>query len=422
MHRSQPSCAWRGPIALLYFNAGGGHRAAAYALKTELEHQYPDWPVVLVDLFAVLDPQRRFKRLTGFAPEAYYNKRLSTGFTLGLKQELKILQAMIRFAHPRLVRKLVRYWQVMKPCLVVSLVPNFNRAIGASLESYRLDLPETLIPELVTVMTDLADYPPHFWVEPAYTGHLICGTQRAYAQALAQGLPAHRVHCVSGMVLSSRFYRSPTDDVQVGDRLSRARAREALGFTPEQAVGCVMFGGHGSAVMRQIALLLVDRPLILLCGRNDALKRRLQRLTTNAPHVVVGFTDDVAYWMQLADYFIGKPGPGSISEALHCGLPVIVTRNAWTMPQERFNTDWVADHHLGQVVTGVAQMSQAVTNVTANLAQYRAAVGQLDNRALFEVVDLLAWLCAPRGFHGTQREPLITTNKTEESLGKPSFV
>jgi len=404
MHRSQHSRVLSGPIALLYFNAGGGHRAAACALKTALEHQYPDWSVELVDLFAVLDPERRFKRMTGFAPEAYYNKRLSTGFTLGLKQELKILQAMIRFAHPRLVRKLVRYWQAMKPSLVVSLVPNFNRAIGASLASYRLDLPEPLSPEFVTVMTDLADYPPHFWVEPAYTGHLICGTRHAYAQALAQGMPAHRVHCVSGMVLSPRFYRSSTDDVQVDYRISRARAREALGFGAGQAVGCVMFGGHGSAAMRQIALLLVDRPLILLCGRNEALKRRLQRLTTNAPHVVVGFTDDVAHWMRLADYFVGKPGPGSISEALHCGLPVIVTRNAWTMPQERFNTEWVADHHLGQVVAGTAKLRQAVTNVTANLAQFRAAVGQLENRALFEVVDLLAGFCVPHGFHAMQSE------------------
>ena len=41
--------------------------------------------------------------------------------------------------------------------------------------------------------------------------------------------------------------------------------------------------------------------------------------------------------MQLADFFIGKPGPGSISEAVQQGLPVIVVDNAWTMPQERYN-------------------------------------------------------------------------------------
>jgi 1,2-diacylglycerol 3-beta-galactosyltransferase len=93
--------------------------------------------------------------------------------------------------------------------------------------------------------------------------------------------------------------------------------------------------------------------------------------------------------MRLADYFIGKPGPGSISEALHCGLPVIVTRNAWTMPQERFNTDWVRDHQLGEVVSSTSHIAQAVRELTANLQGYRQAVGRLHNRALYEVVQIL---------------------------------
>ena len=30
---------------------------------------------------------------------------------------------------------------------------------------------------------------------------------------------------------------------------------------------------------------------------------------------VVGFTSEIPYYMVLSDFFIGKPGPGSISEA-----------------------------------------------------------------------------------------------------------
>ncbi len=78
-------------IDLIYFNAGGGHRAAALALQSVLRVQRPAWTVRLVDLFEVLDPQAQFQRLTGMAPEAYYNKRLATGWTLGLAQELKLL-------------------------------------------------------------------------------------------------------------------------------------------------------------------------------------------------------------------------------------------------------------------------------------------------------------------------------------------
>lgn len=379
-------------ITLVYFNAGGGHRAAARALKAELDRQQPEWNTVLVDLFEVLDPDQRFKRMMGFAPESYYNKRLSTGFTLGLKQELKVLQGMIRVAHPQLVRRLVKYWEQTQPDLVVSLVPNFNRAIGTSLIRYRAGVTPDRHPPFVTLMTDLADYPPHFWIEPSVTEHVICGTAHAHAQALAQGIPSHRIHRVSGMVLAPRFYPSATESPAHDPVMQREQARLALGFKPSEAVGCVMFGGHGSSVMKRIAMQLRDRPLILLCGRNEALKGRLQRLPCKAPRVVVGFTDDVAKWMRLADFLIGKPGPGSISEALHCGLPVIVTRNAWTMPQERFNTDWVRDHGLGHVVSSFTQLPQAVEQLLSNLPVARRHVSRLQNRALYEVPIILRQL------------------------------
>ena len=58
--------------------------------------------------------------------------------------------------------------------------------------------------------------------------------------------------------------------------------------------------------------------------------------------------------MLLSDFFIGKPGPGSVSEAVAMRLPVIVERNAWTLPQERYNAEWVLEKQLGLVVRGPA--------------------------------------------------------------------
>lgn len=377
-HRANPT-----HVALIYFNAGGGHRAAATALQTELARQCPDWVVSLVDLFAILDPQQLFKRLTGFAPETYYNKRLSTGFTLGLGQELKLLQAMIRMAHPQLVAKLMAYWHMTEPDLVVSLVPNFNRAIG---QSIRQGLPKV---PFVTIMTDMADYPPNFWVEPGYTEHLVCGTAHAVQQALSQGISQSQIYKVSGMLLSPRFYEETEQD--------RIAVRTELGFGPEDKVGLVMFGGHGSFAMKRIATRLDDRPLILACGRNESLQKSLTKVSAKANHHVLGFTPDVARYMRIADYFIGKPGPGSMSEALHCGLPVIVARNAWTMPQERWNTDWVQAHGVGFVLPSFTSIDQAVDELLANLEPLRSNVAQLTNRALFEVPVVLQSVLAKHG-------------------------
>jgi 1,2-diacylglycerol 3-beta-galactosyltransferase len=112
--------------------------------------------------------------------------------------------------------------------------------------------------------------------------------------------------------------------------------------------------------------------------------------------VVVGYTQDVAHYLRLADFFIGKPGPGSLSEALHCGLPVIVTRNAWTMPQERYNTDWVREQGVGLVLNSFAALPAAVAELRRQLPQFVERVRRLDNRALFEIPQILAGILRAR--------------------------
>ncbi len=365
-------------VDLVWFNAGGGHRAAAQALAEAIVLQGLPWQVRKVNLTEVLDPTHRFHRVTGLQPEDLYNKRLASGFTLGLAQELKLLQGLIRLAHPALVQRLARHWAATQPDLLVSLVPNFNRALHDSLAAARPGVP------FVTVLTDMADHPPAFWIEPGCAQHVVCGTAHAAQQALAAGVAPERVHRSSGMILRPDFYLTAPLDV--------AAERQRVGLDAHTPTGLVLFGGTGSRVMKRIAMALPDTPLILMCGRNEALAAELRALPARAPRVVVGYTHEVARWMRLADFFIGKPGPGSLSEAVQQGLPVIVTRNAWTMPQERWNTEWVQAHGVGVVRRSFRGVAGAVAQVVAGLPGYRANVSKLHNRALFEVPGLLAQL------------------------------
>jgi 1,2-diacylglycerol 3-beta-galactosyltransferase len=365
-------------VELVYFNAGGGHRAAAQALAAVAAQQQRPWRLRLTNLFEVLDPQQYFRRFTGMAPEAYYNARLARGWTLGLAQELKVLQASLRLLHPTLVQRLQRHWAVGEPDLVVSLVPNFNRALGESLASTLPGVP------FVTVLTDLADHPPSFWIEPTVEQHVVCGTDRAVAQALALGCQAQRVHRVSGMILRPEFHAPLAID--------RAGERERRGLDPYALTGVVMFGGHGSAEMLDIADSLADVPLILMCGHNARLAAKLRALPARARRAVVGFTPEVAGWLRLADFFVGKPGPGSLSEALQCALPVVTVRNRSTMPQERYNADWVHEQGVGIVLRSFRELPAAMAPLRERLAVLRERVAQLDNRAVYEVTALIARL------------------------------
>ena len=378
-------------VDLVYFNAGGGHRAAAQALQQSIALQQRPWQVRLVNLTEVLDPQGLFRRVTGIEPEDLYNKRLASGFTLGLAQELKLLQGLIRLAHATLVERLSAHWARTRPDLVVSLIPNFNRALGESLHAARPGVP------FATVLTDMADHPPAFWIEPAVAQHLVCGTARAAAQALALGVPAQRVHRVQGMILRPAFHAAADPAAAAATGFDRRAERLRLGLPADEPVGLVLFGGAGSRVMKAIAERLPRTPLVLMCGRNAALARTLRSTAAEpgaAPRVVVEFTPDVAQWMRLADFFIGKPGPGSISEAVQMGLPVVVTRNAWTMPQERWNTEWVREQGVGVVQRSFRTVDAAVRAITSDLPRWQARVRAVRNDAVFEVPRVLAALLA----------------------------
>jgi hypothetical protein len=371
-------------VDLVYFNAGGGHRASALALQESITQLGLPWQVRLVNLFEVLDPQGSFRRITGFAPEAYYNQRLARGWTLGLAQELKVLQAGIRYGHPTLVRKLEQHWAASEPDLVVSLVPNFNRAMIEAVASALPGVP------YVTVLTDLADHPPHFWIEPGLPQHLVCGTPHAAAQARTAGHPPGHIHTTSGMILRPAFYGPHLGD----DPTVRAAERLRQGLDPAHPTGLVMFGGQGSKAMLEIAEQLQDIPLILVCGHNEKLAIQLRALPATAPRLVLGFTQDMPRTMQLADFFIGKPGPGSLSEAVHQRLPVIVVGNAWTMPQERYNTRWVREHGLGLVLPSFKGVRSAVQTLLADMDRFRDNVQRIDNRAVFEVPQILSGILA----------------------------
>jgi len=383
-------------VDLVWFAAGGGHRAAALALEQVMHQQERPWNVRLVNLTEVLDPTELFRRTTGIAPEDIYNKRLATGFTFGLAQELKLLQGGIRLAHRLLVQRLAAHWQRRRPDVVVSLIPNFNRALHDSLAHACPGVP------FMTVMTDMADHPPHFWIEPGVVQHIVCGTGQAARQAFDAGVAPQYVHRVDGMILRPEFHRAGKADVGRAPDLGERRA--AVGLPRDKAVGLVLFGGTGSNVMRTIEAALHDVPLILLCGRNAALAETLREQCrapapnggARAQRAVIGFTPDVAHWMRLADFFIGKPGPGSLSEAVQSGLPVIVTRNAMTMPQERWNTVWVEQQGLGVVLRRFADVRRAVHEVQERLPALRANVAQVRNDAVRQVPALIAARLAER--------------------------
>jgi len=368
-------------LRIVFFDAGGGHRNAANAIKIVIEQQQRPWQVELLNLQDLLDSIDPLQKITKIRLQDGYNLLLRKGWTRFTPQLLMVLHAMIRMWHYPVVHALEGYWRENRADVVLSVIPNFNRALA---QSIRKAIPEA---RFVSLITDFADYPPHFWIEKE-SQYVICGTERAVAQAIALGHRRNAIFATSGMVLNPRFYNSL--------KLDRQAERQKLGLHPDWPTALVLFGGHGSPAMLKIARALQQSPaqlqLIFICGHSEKLAAELRRLPATKPMFVESFTKQVDYYMSLADFFIGKPGPGSIAEALHFGLPVIVERNATTMPQERYNTEWVEEHEAGIVLKSFDEIETAVQRLLDDsmLEHLRSKVATHKNRALDEAVDILA--------------------------------
>jgi Glycosyltransferase family 28 C-terminal domain/Monogalactosyldiacylglycerol (MGDG) synthase len=367
-------------LTIVFHHAGGGHRSAAEALRDILARRESPWDVTLLNLQDLLDPLDIMRQATGVRIQDTYNLILRKGWTRFTPQLLVVLQTVIRLSHSRVVKILREYWSQHPADLVLSVIPHFNRALAVSLRESREE------PPFVTQLTDLADYPPRFWIEPE-SQYIIVGTERAREQALAMGHSRDHIFQTSGMILKPRFYEKKAVDV--------AAERKRLGLEPDRPTAIVLFGGHGSGVMLDIVQKLdgshTDVQLILVCGHNQKLAARLGQLKTKNRILVVGFVADVDYYMSLADFFIGKPGPGSISEALQFRLPVVVESNAKTLPQERYNAQWITENEFGIVVPSFRAIAPAVERLLepSMFDNFRRNVNRYSNRALFEVPDIL---------------------------------
>ena len=371
-------------IHIVFHDGGGGHRNAAIALQTIAAQQSRDWQVELIQFQELTDKLDVLRKLTGIRIQEQYNIMLRNGWTLGSTQLLRVLQATIRLFHKPLVCLLEDFWRGRPADLLVSVIPHFNRQIC---ESWNAVYPER---PFVTLITDLADFPPHFWIEPLKEQYVIAGTERAAEQARALGHDDERIFRTSGMILRADFYAPENSDPMA--------LRKEMGLRLELPTAIVLFGGHGSKVMYEITERLdaaeLPLQLILICGKNEKLAAKLRARRWHMPVKVIGFTKEVHKLMRAVDFLIGKPGPGSIAEAMVRGLPVLIECNAWTLPQERYNADWVEEKGVGIVLKSFRDVAAGVRQMLdrTRLQEFRKNAAALENRAIFEIPEILAKL------------------------------
>ena len=367
-------------MLFLFSDTGAGHRAAAEAVAAALTLRYPNR--FQVDFFdPMADPHLLAGRLTAlYGP---VTRRLP--FLWSAAYHATNWQPTVRlFQHSigRGLRRKLRAVLEPRPALVASFHPLLNHVA--------VDVMPYGVPR-VTVITDWIDF-HQAWTD-LEADCIICPSPAAYDLCRRRGVPADRL-VLAGLPIHPRFREAIR---RAGDKPS---TRLRLRLRPHAPTVLLAGGGDGTEPLRRYAAALARSPIdvqvLAVCGRNQALARRIREDNHAGVHVF-GFVDNMPELLLAADLLATRAGPGIIAEGLSCGCPLLLT--GYLPGQEEGNVKEVVRRGLGRYVPHPDELVTAVTEWFAKPAaerrqdadRVRAAA---DPMAAFTIADVLVRLSA----------------------------
>jgi 1,2-diacylglycerol 3-beta-galactosyltransferase len=315
-------------ILFLFSDTGGGHRSAAEAIIEAIQLEFDDRiSTQMVDIFLDFAP-----RPLSYLPKWYpYMVRLPKVWGAGYKLSNGSRRArlIVESAYPYVRRSLRKLISQNPADMIVSVHPLANDPFLHALGKHR--------PPFITVVTDLVTTHA-LWYHKDVDLCLVA-TEEARQRGLLANLRPEQVKVI-GLPVADRFCQ-PIGDKDI--------LRHQLGWPPEAPVVLLVGGGEGMGPLEKISLAIAQAnlpiTLVVVTGRNAELKQHLEAQQWPMTTLIYGFVHEMPDFMQAADILVTKAGPGTISEALNAGLPMILYSR---LPgQEEGNVDYVISEGVG---------------------------------------------------------------------------
>ncbi|HSB66442.1 MAG TPA: glycosyltransferase [Anaerolineales bacterium] len=315
-------------ILFLFSDTGGGHRSATEAIIEALNLEFDDRITTqMVDIFLDIAP-----RPLNYLPKWYpYMVRMPEiwGFSYRISNGTRRARVIVESAYPYIRRTLHKVIRQNPADMIVSLHPLANDPFLHALGKRR--------PPFITVVTDLVTTHA-LWYHKAVDLCLV-PTEAARQHALEAGLNPEQVQLV-GLPVADRFCRPAGDPIAL---------REKLGWPQDRPVVLLVGGGEGMGPIEKTAIAIAEAnlpiTLVIIAGRNQELRQRLEAHQWPMKTLIYGFVHEMPDFMRAANILVTKAGPGTISEALNAGLPIILYSR---LPgQEDGNVDYVISEGVG---------------------------------------------------------------------------
>jgi UDP-N-acetylglucosamine:LPS N-acetylglucosamine transferase len=168
------------------------------------------------------------------------------------------------------------------------------------------------------VITDWADV--HLGWASTFQSQYTVPTENAASTLTSVGIAPTSVD-VRGFLVREQFSQLEHEPA------AKCAARTRLGLPHDRFLILLMVGAEGSpAALAHLAALArtpLDADILVVCGRNRRLLKRVQRLEGANPIRALGFVEHIADLMVASNLLVTKTGGVTLAEGFSAGLPVI---------------------------------------------------------------------------------------------------
>jgi 1,2-diacylglycerol 3-beta-galactosyltransferase len=297
-------------ILILTADYGYGHRSTAKAIAKAVQETHGH--ECKVDIVNPLDDphapaffrenQHDYDRLVREMPELY-----KLGYQFGeTRLAGSVLNGTFTLTLFNVLREIIRQKQ---PDAIVCTYPLYQSLLSAvfAVEKHRIPL--------LTVVTDLETV-NRVWFHPAADLCLV-PTRTVYDLAIEAGLPPEKVK-ITGIPVRPDLVDGNQDPVSL---------RRVLGWRPDLftllAVGSKRVE-HVYDALRVLNHSGLPVQLVVVAGGDEELYQRFQETEWHVETHCYNFVSEMGTFMRAADGILSKAGGLIVSEALACGLPLIL--------------------------------------------------------------------------------------------------
>lgn len=363
-------------VCIFQTDAGEGHKNAEKVIRKALGEQVRFQSFeIYKDVLADYDLAAKYLGLS--SPDIYNKVVLQKGYTGIAWTVLAGLNlAYLKIMKGRLAGAVAEFLSGRDCDVAVALVPLLNSVLAEGVARTGRDIP------LISVVTDFIQPFKGIWFQDPRQHVIVC-TPEARDQALKAGIKEEQVHLLSGAPI----------DTEALDPKSADPGEVRNHLSGDKPVTLMIYGGHAGQVVEKYIEAIedseADTDIVCICGRNEALRDRLESRGFSKLKLATGFVD-VAPYYAVADLVLGKPGPGVITEAAHMGAPLLLEYNSGTMAQERFNAKWAAERGIAETFSDKADLIEKLDGMLKpeSLQSYRAATRKMKNNSMAEIKEI----------------------------------